>query len=132
MRPPGSKVSILGWAFLPNSDDTRNTPSEPFRDLLLAEGCRVMVHDAWVCEYPGVPLEADIAKSVKETDAIVIFAGHNQYRNLDPVLLRQLSGRKHPIIVDGRNLIDPDAFIREGFVYKGIGRGDKNGHAIVD
>ena len=132
LDPPGSKVSILGWAFLSNTDDTRNTPSEPYRDLLMAEGCRVVVHDAWVCEYPGVPVVADIEKSVKDTDAVVIFAGHNQYRNLYPVLIKKLSGKKHPIIVDGRNMVDPDAFIREGFVYKGIGRGDKNGHAIVE
>ena len=45
---------------------------------------------------------------------------------------KQLSGRKHPAIIDGRNLVDPDAYIREGFIYKGIGRGDKNGHAIVE
>jgi UDP-N-acetyl-D-mannosaminuronic acid dehydrogenase len=37
----------------------------------------------------------------------------------------------HPVIVDGRNIIDPDAFIREGWVYKGIGRGDKNSHDIA-
>jgi len=46
-------------------------------------------------------------------------------------VLKQLSGRKHPVIIDGRNMVDPDAYIREGFVYKGIGRGDKNGHLIV-
>ena len=62
---------------------------------------------------------------------MVIFAGHHQYRTLDPKVLKNLSGKKHPVIIDGRNMIDPDAYIREGFVYKGIGRGDKNGHAIV-
>jgi len=36
------------------------------------------------------------------------------------------------VIVDGRNVIDPDAFIRNGFVYKGIGRGDKNGHPLAE
>jgi UDP-N-acetyl-D-mannosaminuronic acid dehydrogenase len=36
----GSKVAILGWAFIANSDDARNPPSEPFRDLLLDAGCR--------------------------------------------------------------------------------------------
>jgi UDP-N-acetyl-D-mannosaminuronic acid dehydrogenase len=34
------------------------------------------------------------------------------------------------VIVDGRNINDPDIFIREGWIYKGIGRGDKNGHEI--
>jgi len=39
-------------------------------------------------------------------------------------------GKENPVIVDGRNVIEPDKFIAEGFVYKGIGRGDKNDHAI--
>ncbi len=34
----GAKIALLGWAFLSNSDDTRNTPSEPYRDALIAEG----------------------------------------------------------------------------------------------
>ncbi|MDD1684540.1 MAG: nucleotide sugar dehydrogenase, partial [Methanoregula sp.] len=59
------------------------------------------------------------------------FAGHHQYRMLDPRVLKKLSGKKHPVIIDGRNMVNPDAYIREGFVYKGIGRGDKNTHAIV-
>jgi len=35
------------------------------------------------------------------------------------------------VIIDGRNVIEPDEFIGKGFVYKGIGRGDKNEHLIV-
>ncbi|HUH79241.1 MAG TPA: nucleotide sugar dehydrogenase [Methanoregula sp.] len=130
--PFGATIAILGWAFLSNSDDTRNTPSEPYRDLLLKEGCHVIVHDAYVCDYPGVPIIADIERAVRGADVIVIFAGHHQYRNLSPAHIRKLTGRKHPVIVDGRNMVDPDAFIAEGFVYKGIGRGDKNGHEIVE
>jgi UDP-N-acetyl-D-mannosaminuronic acid dehydrogenase len=127
----GGKVAILGWAFLSNSDDTRNTPSEPFRDSCIREGAQVTVHDPYVSVYPGVPILSSIDEAVKGADAIVIFAGHHQYRTLDPKVLKNLSGKKHPVIIDGRNLIDPDAYIHEGFVYKGIGRGDKNGHAIV-
>ncbi|WML67757.1 MAG: UDP-N-acetyl-D-mannosamine dehydrogenase [Methanoregula sp. SKADARSKE-2] len=132
LSPRGAKIAILGWAFLSNSDDTRNTPSEPFRDLLLAQGCQVAVHDAYVCDYSGLQISADIETSVKDTDAVIIFAGHQQYRNLDPARIRRLSGREHPIIIDGRNMADPDLFIAQGFVYKGIGRGDKNGHEIVE
>jgi UDP-N-acetyl-D-mannosaminuronic acid dehydrogenase len=127
----GAKVALLGWAFLSNSDDTRNTPSEPFRDLLVHEGAIVSVHDPYVAEYPGVPIVSFVKEAVEYADAIVIFTGHHQYRTLNPNVLRQLSGKKHPVIIDGRNMVDPDAYISEGFVYKGIGRGDKNGHAIV-
>jgi len=45
--------------------------------------------------------------------------------------IRNLSGKAHPVIIDGRNIIDPDSFINQGFIYKGIGRGDKNSHPII-
>ena len=128
----GAKVALHGWAFLANSDDTRNTPSEPYRDLLVQEGAIVSVHDPYVAEYSGVPVVPFVEEALRDADAVVIFAGHHQYRTLNPKVLKQLSKKKHPVIIDGRNMIDPDAYIREGFVYKGIGRGDKNGHAIVE
>jgi UDP-N-acetyl-D-mannosaminuronic acid dehydrogenase len=127
----GAKVAILGWAFLANSDDTRNTPSEPYRDNLIKAGATVIVHDPHVLEYPHVPIFQHLDETMKGADAIVIFAGHHQYKNLDPDHIRALSGRSHPVIVDGRNMIDPDHFIKHGFVYKGIGRGDKNMHKIL-
>lgn len=127
----GAKVALLGWAFLANSDDTRNTPSEPYRDLLVQEGAIVSVHDPYVADYPGVLVVPFVEEALRDADAVVIFAGHHQYRTLNPKVLKQLSGKMHPVIIDGRNMIDPDAYIREGFVYKGIGRGDRNGHAIV-
>jgi UDP-N-acetyl-D-mannosaminuronic acid dehydrogenase len=127
----GSKVTILGWAFLANSDDTRNTPPEPYRDNLINAGATVRVHDPYVKEYPGVPVFQNLEESLKGADAIVIFTGHHQYKNLDPNHIQTLSGKAHPVIIDGRNMIDPDLFIRHGFVYKGIGRGDKNMHKIL-
>jgi UDP-N-acetyl-D-mannosaminuronic acid dehydrogenase len=132
VSPKGAKVALLGWAFLSNSDDTRNTPAEPYRDLLIREGAVVSVHDPYVAEYPGVSIVPAVADAVRGADAIVIFAGHSQYKILNPKVLRQLSGKKHPVIVDGRNIVDPEVYLREGFIYKGIGRGDKNGHAIVE
>ena len=131
ISPKGSKITILGWAFLSNSDDTRNTPAEPFRDRLIKSGASVCVHDPYVSEYPGVPILRNIDEAMEGADAIVIFAGHNQYKNLKPDHIRKLSGKKHPVVIDGRNMIDPDLFIRNGFVYKGIGRGDKNTHTIA-
>ncbi len=127
----GAKVAILGWAFLANSDDTRNTPSEPYRDNLIGGGAAVTVHDPYVLEYPDVPLLRNLDDTMKGADAVVIFAGHHQYKNLDPDHIQALSGKSHPVIIDGRNMIDPDLFISRGFVYKGIGRGDKNCHDIV-
>ncbi len=128
----GSRIAILGWAFIANSDDARNTPSEIYRDLALAEGAEVRVHDPHVEHYPGVPILRDTGEVITGADAVVIFTGHRCYGDLSAAGVKQACGGSHPVIVDGRNVINADAFIRAGFVYRGIGRGDKNRHALVD
>ena len=127
----GAKIALLGWAFIANSDDARDPPSELYRDLAIEAGATVAVHDAWVETYPGVPIQHDMESVIKNADAVVIFTGHIAYKKLNPPEVKKLCGKEHPVIIDGRNVIDPDTFIRQGFVYKGIGRGDKNGHRIL-
>ncbi len=65
-------------------------------------------------------------------DAAVVFAGHKEYRGLVPARVMGLCGCPWPVIVDGRNVVDRDAWIAGGFAYRGIGRGDKNGHALKE
>lgn len=127
----GSTVALLGWAFIKDSDDARNTPSEPYRDLCLKAGATVEVHDPYVEHYPGVEISDDLENVIKDADAVVILAGHSTYLNLKPDWVKELTRKSNTVIVDGRNVIEPDEFISKGFVYKGIGRGDKNEHLIV-
>lgn len=129
--PGDSKVAILGWAFIRNSDDARNPPSEPYRNLLVDSGCKVEVHDPYVVEYPGVYIVHELPEVVGGADAVAIFTGHDEYFKLKAPVLKRLMNKEHPVIVDGRNVIEPDDFIAEGFVYKGIGRGDKNNHPVI-
>jgi len=126
----GATIALLGWAFLANSDDTRNTPSEPYRDDLIAAGATVAVHDPFVERAPGAVLTSGLDDTLRGADAVVVFAGHRQYHLLDALRVKALTGKKHPVIVDGRNIIDPDAWIGAGFIYKGIGRGDRNSHPV--
>jgi len=127
----GAKIALLGWAFIANSDDARDPPSESYRDLAIGAGATVVIHDAWVESYPGITIEHNLESVIKDADAIVIFTGHNVYKSLKPIEVKNLCGKDHPVIIDGRNVIDPHIFIQNGFVYKGIGRGDKKGHEIV-
>ncbi len=126
-----SKIAMLGWAFIRDSDDARNTPSEPYRDLCLKAGASVAVHDPYVVNSPEVEISENLEKIVKDADAVVILAGHSTYFDVKADWVKKLTGKKHPVIIDGRNVIEPDEFIGKGFVYKGIGRGDKNEHLIV-
>jgi UDP-N-acetyl-D-mannosaminuronic acid dehydrogenase len=126
----GSKIALLGWAFLNNSDDMRNTPSQPYYDMVTNAGAKVSVHDPYVYEDGNLKISQYPDECIKGAAAIVIFTGHKQYLNLKASALKKLAGCAHPIIIDGRNIVDPDAFIKEGFIYKGIGRGDKNSHDL--
>lgn len=126
-----SKIAILGWAFINDSDDARNTPSEPYREMLLEAGAEVKVHDPHVLKYPGVEISQELSEVVEGVDAVVIFTGHKNYFELDPSGMKELTAQEHPVIVDGRNVVDSDGFIDAGFVYKGIGRGDMNRHNII-
>ena len=127
----GSRIALLGWAFISDSDDARNTPAEPFRD---AAGAEVAVHDPWVdpATSPDAPpgLSRDLEGVLAGADAVVVFAGHKEYRGLVPAEVRRLCGCEQPAIVDGRNVVDPDAWIGAGFAYRGIGRGDRNRHEL--
>lgn len=126
----GAEVALLGWAFIQNSDDTRNTPAEPYLAAMEEAGAEVRVHDPFVDEYPGIEVSHDLDATLEGADVVTIFTGHHHYASLDPAWMKDLSGQEHPVIVDGRNVVDPDAFIRAGFIYKGIGRGDRNNHPI--
>jgi len=130
----GSRIALLGWAFINDSDDARNTPAEPFYEAARAAGAEVRVHDPWVDPVlsPDAPpgLSRDLEGVLSGADAVVVFAGHKEYRGLVPAEVRRLCGCAHPAVVDGRNVVDPDAWIGAGFAYRGIGRGDKNRHAL--
>lgn len=126
----GARIALLGWSFLANTDDARNTPAEPFYQLCKETGADIRVHDPWVTNWPGIDLSQDLESVLSGVDAVVIFTGHRMYYQLDSHKVRELSDSSRCVIIDGRNVIDPDVFIQNGFIYLGIGRGDKNSHPI--
>ncbi|MFL5928174.1 MAG: UDP-glucose dehydrogenase family protein [Gaiellaceae bacterium] len=119
----GKTVALLGLAFKANTDDMREAPSIVLASRLLAEGSEVRAWDpvADGGKLPGgVELVASVADAVHGADAAVIVTEWDELRGLASPAVRD--SMTTPLIVDGRNLLDPEETRRAGFVYEGIGR----------
>ena len=120
----GSMICVLGYAFLENSDDPRNTPTVPLLKELETRGALYKIHDPYIKEDEGYRIEQDLDAALKDCDALVLMTKHNEYRALTPKKLKGLL--KARVVIDGRNMFDAAAFVKEGFIFKGIGKGNVN------
>jgi UDP-N-acetyl-D-mannosaminuronic acid dehydrogenase len=116
-----AKIAVLGYAFIANSDDTRNTPALPLINLLNEQKYIVIVHDPYVKTSEEIEIQNDLEKVLSGADAIMIVTNHKQYYDIDLVNLRSLMNT--PIIIDGRNIFDAEKCQELGFVYNGVGKG---------
>jgi UDP-N-acetyl-D-mannosaminuronic acid dehydrogenase len=112
----GAHVVVLGYAYLENSDDTRNSPSETLIVRLKEMGMIPVVHDPWVVGYQG-----DLLEMARGCDTMILMVKHDAYRKLDLPAMRAVL--KTPILVDGRGFYDPEDVRVAGLTYRGIGRG---------
>jgi UDP-N-acetyl-D-mannosaminuronic acid dehydrogenase len=104
----GNKILIMGFAYLENSDDIRDTPSGYLARFLHKEGANVVAHDPYVAQYSG-----DIYAMAVNCDAAILMTAHSDYKNLDFEKLKTLM--KRPLLVDGRNLWDKATLKAAGF-----------------
>ncbi len=119
----GKTVALLGLAFKPNTDDMREAPSIVLASRLLAEGAAVRGWDpvADGTKLPeGVTICGSVLEAVTGADAAVIVTEWAELRELATSDVRVAV--RNPLIVDGRNLLNPDDVGRAGFAYEGIGR----------
>jgi len=119
-------VGLLGLAFKPNTDDMREAPSVEIAHLLLSEGANVRGYDPIAMEkaarvLPEVELAPDPYALAEGCDALVVCTEWNEFKHLDLARIRDLMRR--PVLIDGRNIYEPDEMRRLGFEYRGIGRG---------
>ena len=120
----GTTIALLGLAFKPNTDDMREAPSIVIASRLLAEGASVRGWDP-VAHAAGVlPDEVEICDSpleaVRGAHAAVIVT---EWPQLNAILTPEIrDAMERPLIIDGRNMLDPRAAQDAGFVYEGIGR----------
>jgi UDPglucose 6-dehydrogenase len=117
----GKRIALLGLAFKPNTDDMREAPSLVLASRLIAEGAEVRGWDPIARpELQGVELCATALEAVTGADAAVIVTEWPQLLEFPSEQARQ--AMRHPLIVDGRNHLDPDTVRALGFAYEGTGR----------
>jgi UDPglucose 6-dehydrogenase len=118
----GRTIALLGLAFKPNTDDMREAPSRIIAFRLLAEGAEVRAWDpvARPGDLEDVEICDSVLAAVRDADAAVIVTEWPQLRQIATAEVRDAMAR--PLIVDGRNLLDPAAAAAAGFEYEGIGR----------
>ncbi len=122
----GTTIGLLGLSFKPNTDDMREAPSITISHYLIAEGARVRGYDPAAMEnarrlLPEVELAPDPYTLAQGCDALVVVTDWNEFKHLDLARVRELMRR--PVLIDGRNIYDPEMVRTLGFIYRGVGRG---------
>lgn len=121
----GKRITVLGAAFKPESDDVRDSPALSIAAQLQLQGAIVTVTDPKALSnaarrFPELHYEANSDKAVEQADALLLLTEWQEYRELDPyALLRSVSA---PRILDGRNVLDAGKWRAAGWTYRGLGR----------
>jgi UDPglucose 6-dehydrogenase len=120
-------IGVLGLSFKPNTDDIREAPALEVIHLLENEGALVKAYDPQAMEnarsvLPRVQLVDTPYQVAEGADALVLATEWNEFKQLD--FEEIYHSMRQPIIMDARNLWDPDKLRSLGFIYFGIGRGN--------
>jgi UDPglucose 6-dehydrogenase len=124
----GKRIGILGLAFKGETDDIRESPAIDIVEMLLAENCSIAAYDPAAMKRteevlpagPNLRYVDDAYAAAKDADALLILTDWAEFADLD--LDRLNKTLRYPIIIDGRNLYDPDIMMKYGFTYLSIGR----------
>jgi UDPglucose 6-dehydrogenase len=122
----GKRIAVLGLAFKPNTDDMRDAPSIPLVKRLVELGAKVTAFDPVAREQAeqlltGIDYAVDPYEAVEAADAVVVVTEWDEFRALDlGTLAARMRGR---VLVDLRNVWDPQEAERASFAYVGVGRG---------
>jgi len=124
---PNSRVAVLGLSFKPNTDDVRESPALEIIGNLVKLGAVVTAYDPMALEAArsslpeGVWPCENVHSAVTDANAVVLVTEWDEFRELDWKRIRQLMA-EDPVVVDGRNILDPARMRELGFVYEGFGR----------
>ena len=120
----GKTIVVLGLAFKPDTDDMRFAPSVEIIKMLQEQGARIRAYDPQAMAnakklLTGVTYCKNSYEAVKGADCIAIITEWKEFKELDMKKVKKLL--KYPVIIDGRNIYDPQQMTKMGFVYKSIG-----------
>ncbi|MBI2028317.1 MAG: UDP-glucose/GDP-mannose dehydrogenase family protein [Candidatus Levybacteria bacterium] len=118
-------IGILGLSFKPNTDDMRDAPSIVVVNKLLEDNAKIKAYDPVAMDnakniLKKVEFHPDSYSVAKDCDILIVMTEWNEFRQLD--LLRIKNSMKKPILLDGRNIYEPQTLREMGFIYQGVGR----------
>jgi UDPglucose 6-dehydrogenase len=121
----GKRVALLGLAFKPDTDDMREASSLVLSARLQGEGAAVSAYDPVAEErarelLPSVEFADSAAEALRGADAAILVTEWSEFRELDWAAVA--GEMANPVLIDGRNFLDPEAIRAAGFAYEGIGR----------
>ena len=121
----GKKIAVLGAAFKPDSDDVRDSPALDIASQIHAAGADVWVHDPKALEparlrFPSLKYSESIEECLKQSDATLHLTEWKTYREINPNEMKSVV--KSAIIIDGRNALDRDLWMRAGWKFRALGR----------
>src|SRR5271157_1473979 len=122
----GKNLGVLGLAFKGGTDDIRESPAIFLVQALLQEGSRITAYDPAAMDRTQEIMSSSIKfansayEAAHDADALLILTEWEEFANLDLPRLRQQL--KYPIVIDGRNLYDPEVMAAQGFTYYSVGR----------
>lgn len=122
----GKTIGLLGLSFKPNTDDMRDAPSIDIAEGLLEAGAQVRAYDPVAMDIaapilPGVTMTNDPCTMAEGCDALIVVTDWNEFKQIDLERVRDLMNQ--PVLLDGRNIYDPQLMLDLGFKYRGLGRG---------
>ena len=121
----GRRITVLGSAFKPDSDDVRDSPALNVAAQLQLQGADVTVTDPQALEnsarrFPELVYQSDLDLALTRAQLILLLTEWEQYRDLDPYDLGSRVSEKN--IIDGRNVLDPGKWRAAGWNFRSIGR----------
>lgn len=121
----GHRVTVLGCAFKPNSDDVRDSPALSVAGSLSLAGAAVTVYDPEGMDnakkvFPTLDYAADTESALREAELVILATEWQQFKELDPNEAGELVDNRH--IIDGRNVLDVAAWSNAGWKIQALGR----------